>query len=112
MKKDLTKYFHIEKIKDPFFVDAFNNDVIKVTKEGRLELLTGPQENLKSFELIKVDEKYIVGTDYSIREIPMKEVQQIIKEGNKNYSLWQNHMSSSDNMASPNLSGPSGGRLA
>ena len=93
-------------------VDAFNMNVIKQTGKN-LEMLSSkvikPREN--GIKLNELGEVYCVDKKYKLKEITQKESFKILRDIEKNYSLWQRHMSTSENYSSPHLSGSEGEKL-
>lgn len=101
------KYYLVEKVKNCFMIDAFNKNIIK-QKNGKLEMLSS--KVIKPAEIgVKLNKKrkmYCADKDYKIKEISEKEVNKLLWEAAKNYSLWQGYMFNAEDRGSPHLTGP------
>lgn len=89
------RYYINEKVKDCFFTDAFNMDVIR-EKEGKLEMLSS--KVIKPEEHGVILEKGIVfckDDHYNLKEVSKEKALETLKEMELNYSCWQEYMSGS-----------------
>lgn len=118
-KKDLTKYFQIEdRNKKPSLIG--NDDLIVKLGVDKwdFKVMNHPQEFLEGISIYEntkgvycVDSS-IKGTNYVIRKISQKEFDEILENRKKEWASWGDYFSTSDNMCSGNLNGPSGERLS
>ncbi len=111
MKKSLIKYLHITKTENLYFIEAFNQDIVKVDKEGKLELLTGKKDELNLIGIKKVGGKYLVNSGYKLKEVNEGTARKIIDELRLNYKEYLNFMSTPENIMSSQLNGSSGNTL-
>ena len=111
MKKDLIKYLHITKTENLYFIEAFNQDIVKVDKEGKLELLTGKKGELNLLGIKKVKGQYLVNSGYKLEEINEKTARKIIDRLKLNYQGYLDFMSAPENIMSSQLNGASGDTL-
>lgn len=103
LRMEKERYFHIKNIQGPHSIETFNNDVLKITKEGKLELITRPKINLEQFEIREENGEYKINKSYSIKEVSKEEAEDIIREMDANYRDWQDFMTSSDEIPSSHL---------
>ena len=108
----MEKYYLVEKVKHRFMIDASNLNIVK-QKRKDLEMLSS--EVIKPKEIgVKLDEKgKICCTDneYKIKEINKEKANKILEDMKRNYFLWQDYMSGSENRASSHLIGKNNERL-
>jgi hypothetical protein len=108
---DGERYYLVEKVKERFMIDTFNTDVIRQTGEN-LKMLSSkvirPEEHG-----IKLEKGVVSCTDdhYKMKEITKEEAIKTLREMGRNYGLWQEYMSSSEDRASSHLMGPGGDSL-
>lgn len=104
------RYYSVEKMKERFMVDAFNINIVK-QKGKNLEMLSN--EAIKPEEIgVKLSNGKVFCIDdrYEIREISEKQAMQTLESMKRSSSLWQDYMSTSENIGSPHL-GHEGGSL-
>jgi hypothetical protein len=109
----IERYYLVEKLKEPFMIDAFNMHVVRQAGKN-LEMLSS--EKIKpadiGIKLNKFNKILCTNKQYAITEITEEKASRILKNLKKNYLSWQNYMSGAENMASNHLFGIGGEILA
>lgn len=103
----MEEYYLAKKVKNEFFIDAFNIDILKRTGNS-LEMLSSKVIKPKEHG-IKIDKNNVVCTndEYELKKIDEIKARETLREMGVNYSSWENYMSTSDNVASSQLNNPS-----
>ncbi|MDP2672963.1 MAG: hypothetical protein Q8O84_04075 [Nanoarchaeota archaeon] len=109
----MEKYYLVERVKDCFWFDMLNINLVKQTKKG-LEALSSNARKLEEIRIkLNNGKLFCADNKYQINEINKKESSKILRKIEESYSLplQRDYLSISENFLSSHLSGLGGKRL-